>query len=165
MPRPWRHPYPWGLTVLGVLLALAAGGPGEALAGRARADLEVSARVPVALDYALLDGASGLTLTAQDLAAGVKDVPDATVLFVRTNSPDGFLLELALPAAPWLAAVEGRAGAAVARGAPGTVLRLPVPDAGPGGAGVTRVDLRLHLAPGAAPGDYPLAVSVALSPL
>lgn len=150
-------------TALALSLALA-GWPGDARAGRADAELRVTARIPVTLDLRVSEQAPAVTLTDADLAAGVKDVPSATVLEVRTNSDLGYVLELGLPDAPWLADVEVHAAGAAVRGLPGDLVHIAVPTAGTG-TSLTPLDLRLRLAPGAAPGTYALPLALGLAPL
>lgn len=155
---------PWTrAVVLAPALAVALGG-GVVHAGRLDSNLLVTARVPVALDFVVSAPPAALDVTAADLAAGVMDVPGAGDVWVNTNSPAGYVLEVGLPAAPWLSAVEVRAAGAVALGAPGQVVRIAVPPQG-AWAGGTRVDLRLRLQPDALPGERLLPLSLGLAPL
>jgi hypothetical protein len=149
-------------VTLAALLALA-GGAGDVCAGRAEGELRVSARVPVQLDVRWVGETPVLTVTADDLAAGVKDVPGA-VLSVRTNTHTGYVLELGLPEAEWLTAVEVHAAGAAASGAPGAVVLIAVPDFG-AGESLTSLDLRLRLAPGTRPGTYALPIALGVAPL
>jgi len=153
-------------SLLVCLLALAAGAvaPNAACAGRADGALRVTARVPVRLDVRVAAATPAVTLTAADLAAGVVDLPGATVLAVRTNSDLGYLLELALPEADWVTDVEVRAAGTAVHGVPGTVLRIAVPAYG-AGEGLTALDLRLRLGPRARAGTYPLPLALDLAPL
>jgi hypothetical protein len=150
-------------TTLVCLLTLAAGAR-DACAGRADGALLVTARVPVQLDVRLVAETPDVTLTAADLAAGEIDIPDATVLAVRTNSDLGYVLELGLPEADWVAAVEVRAAGTLVQGVPGSLLQIAVPAPGAGET-LTSLDLRLRLMPGARAGTYPLPLAVGLAPL
>jgi hypothetical protein len=139
-----------------------------ARAGEASARLEVTARVPPALRYALLSAADGFTLTAADLSAGYKDLDTPAVIAVTTNDTAGFLLELSLPRTPAVGQVEvsvsGPGAGATLRAEPGATVSIPVPYPGAGEA-VTEVAFRLHLLPRAEPGTHPFPVAVALAPL
>lgn len=151
-----------------VCLIALAGGAGDACAGRAEAPLQVTARVPVQLDVRVTGETPAVVLTADDLAAGIKDIPGGWVLSVRTNSDLGYVLELGLPDADWLAGVEVRAFGAAASGPPGGVAWIAVPGvvAGvSGGESLTALDLRLRLAPGARAGTYALPLALGVSPL
>lgn len=154
---------PWVHATLVCLVVLAVG-PGDACAGRADAELRVTARVPLQLDVRWVGETPAVTLTTDDLAAGVKDLPYATVLSVRTNSDRGYVLELGLPEADWLAGVEVRAAGAAGQGGPGAVVQIAVPDGG-AGESLTPLDLRLRLAPGARPGTYALPIGLGVAPL
>lgn len=154
---------PRSLVALACLLALCAGAR-EACAGRADAAISVTARVPVRLAVRVAAATPDVTVTAADLAAGVKDVPGATVLAVRTNSDRGYVLELGLPAADWVADVEVRAAGAAVRARPGESVQIAVPAFG-AGEGLTALDLRLRLRKGARAGTYPLPLAVGLAPL
>lgn len=150
--------------MLAAALALAAAWAGEAGAGRVDGALQVTAQVPLLLEYRLIESTDTLTLTDADLAAGVKDLSGAGVLSVSTNSPDGLVLEVGLPADPWLAAVEVRVAGVTARGAPGDLVRIAWPNAGTGEI-LTPVDLHLELAAAATAGTFPLTLSLGLTPL
>lgn len=154
---------PSALAAAAMLLALGVG-PGDARAERATAGLLVSAQVPVTLELRVAAQTQAVTLTAADLAAGVKDVVGATLLSVRTNSTRGFVLELGLPDAEWLADVEVRAGATAVRGLPGNLVHIAVPPPG-AGESLTRLDLRLRLAPGARAGTFAVPLALGLAPL
>jgi len=149
---------------LAVCLLALAGGARDACAGRSEAPLQVTARVPVHLDVRVTGETPAVVLTADDLAAGVKDIPGGWVLAVRTNSDLGYVLELGLPDADWLAGVEVRAFGAAADGPPGGVARIAVPGFA-NGESISAVDLRLRLAPGARAGTYSVPLALGVSPL
>lgn len=73
-------------------MALLLWAPFLAQAGRATSNLGAYAMVQPVLSLAVLSQPSTLTIRSDDIARGYIDVASATVLQVRTNSRDGYLL-------------------------------------------------------------------------
>jgi hypothetical protein len=125
-------------------------------------ELSVSVIVRPMAKLQLRSAPSGLDISAADLRRGYIDVKQPTQLTIRSNSPNGYSLEI-LTVAPLLASmtIEGL-NSDLALGADGgtIVQRWQKPQA---------VDLslkfRFELAPGLSTGNYPWPVRLAVRPL
>ncbi len=77
---------------IGIIFLLLAWVPFTAQAGRAASGLGTFAMVQPVLQLSVLSQPSTLTIRTEDIARGYIDVDSATVLQVRTNSREGYLL-------------------------------------------------------------------------
>jgi hypothetical protein len=103
-----------------------------------------------------------LRVSADDLRAGFVEVRPASVLEVRTNSREGYAVEIR-PLHPDFAQVDIRYGDGIAR-MTGDTVRL----VRPGRArvpGTLSLSYRFHLRDGLTPGDYPWPLEIAASAL
>lgn len=142
-----------------LLLALLAWVPAQVRADTQRTELLVSAYVAPVARVDAADAPGTFLVTAADVTAGYKDV--SARYRVSSNTAHGYLLQF-----------SGRAGLTRAIEVRG--LGAPV-DLGVFGADVAQLNAprraelnlqyRLHLASDVRPGEYPLPVSVAATPL
>jgi hypothetical protein len=128
----------------------------------ARSDFSVSVVVRPAANIELRSVPSGLDISAADLRRGYIEVLQPTQLTVRSNSPNGYALEV-LTVAPVLSSmiVEGL-NSDLALGADGgtIVQRWQKPQ-----AVNLSLKFRFELAPGLSAGSYPWPVRLAVRPL
>jgi hypothetical protein len=125
-------------------------------------DFSVSVIVRPVAGIQLQSAPSGLDISAADLRRGYIDVMQPTQLTVRSNSPNGYVLEI-LTVAPVLSSmiVEGF-NSELALGAEGgtIVQRWQKPQ-----AVNLSLKFRFELAPGLRLGNYPWPVRLAVRPL
>ena len=125
-------------------------------------DLSVSVIVRPAANIELRSAPNGLDISALDLQRGYIEVMQPTQLTVRSNSPNGYALEV-LTVAPLLSSmiVEGL-NSNLALGADGgtIVQRWQKPQ-----AVNLSLKFRFELAPGLSVGNYPWPVRLAVRPL
>ena len=143
------------IAVLVLLVAL----PPASTAGEAYARFTVTARVLPRVNLETLEQPSSFTVTGADLERGYVDL-DATYR-VRNNDPAGYLLRLSPRTA-----LAGQI-TVTGLGSPVTAIHDVVEVAQP--ASMTPSELairiRVHLAPGFAPGEYPLPVALTAATL
>ncbi len=149
-----------GLVALASVLLLLPARP--ARAGSASASLAVSVVVPPRAILSVDAEPASLSVTPEDVARGYVDVPVATRARVRTNTPEGWLLEIHVAPGPWRSLEVTGLGAPAQVSGSGGFLARPYP-------GTTRpvpleLSCRFLLAPDAAPGLYPWPVALAATP-
>lgn len=87
-----KYLVPWLHVAAVVALALALSAPEELLSSSAQ--VNVSAVVPKRVAMRVGAAPQVLRITRADIARGWVEVPEPTVIWVRTNSDDGFRLDL-----------------------------------------------------------------------
>ncbi len=151
----------WGLNTARIALIVAA----SVTAAGARdvhSNFSVSVTVRPVANIEFQSAPTGLEISAVDLRRGYIDVPQRTQFTVRSNSPNGFALEV-LTVAPMLSSmvVEGLDSDLDLGADGGTIVqRWQKPQA------VTlSLKFRFALAPGLTAGNYPWPVRLAVRPL
>ena len=126
-------------------------------------ELSVSATVRAVANLQLLSTPAALNVTGADVQRGFIDVAEPTELTVRSNSPNGFALEVLTVASPLLSSmvIEG--------------LQSDLELGADGGTIVERwqhpqtmnlsLKFRFALAPGLVPGKYPWPLRLMVRPL
>jgi hypothetical protein len=127
-----------------------------------RSDFSVSATVRAVANIELKSVPTGLAISGADLQRGFVDVAQPTQLTVRSNSPNGFTLEV-LTVAPMLSSmvVEGLNSDLELGADGGTIVqRWQKPQ-------TVNLSLKFKfaLAPGLVAGNYPWPVRLAVRPL
>ena len=159
-PRPMhqlnQHP---GILIV-VLLLMAAAPVSPALAGSAAAGLQVSVTVQARALLHVESAPAGLLLSAADVQRGYVDLPAASRISVRTNSPTGYLLAFEVAGGPIEAVRVRGLGAETYISSMGGWIARPYTGA------LTSADLsyRLVLSKDARPGEYPWPVTLSASP-
>lgn len=143
----------------GALMLMALAAPGLAAAPQSQAPMQVSAVVVPRAQLEAIDAASQLTVTAEDVARGYKEV--VARYEVRSNDPRGCLLMIT----PRLGLtesidIEGLPSGVTLRDAP---VELVLP--GARGPQPMQLRVRLNLGDAARPGTYELPLHLAVSVL
>ncbi|HEY2463532.1 MAG TPA: hypothetical protein VGI32_05700 [Steroidobacteraceae bacterium] len=127
-----------------------------------RSDLAVSVIVRPAANLELRSAPTGLDISPADLRRGYIDVMQPTQLTVRSNSPNGYALEV-LTVAPLLSSmvVEGLSSDLVLGAEGGTIVQRWQKSQ----AVNLSLKFRFELAPGLSAGSYPWPVRLAVRPL
>jgi hypothetical protein len=144
------------------LALVVAGSIASAGAKEVHAELSVSATVRAVANIDLQSTPVALELSASDVRRGYIDVPQPTQLIVRSNSQNGFALDVLTVAPIFSAMVIQGLDSNLELGADGgsVVQRWQRPQA-------VNLSLRFRfaLAPGVTPGIYPWPVRMAVRPL
>jgi hypothetical protein len=131
-------------------------------AKEARTSFAVTASVAAMARIESQSQPDGLDISAADLKRGFIEVPQATALTIRSNSPQGFALDV-LTVSPIVSSiiVRGFDGEQSLGSEGGTIIQRWQ------GARVVNLSLTftLVLAPGMTPGRYPWPMRVAVRPL
>lgn len=133
-----------------------------ARAGSVSASLAVSVVVPPRAILSVESEPSTLLVTEEDVARGYVEVPKASRVQVRTNTPGGWLAELQVREGPYRSIEVTGLGAPAQVNANGGWIAQPYP-------GTTRpvsleLGYRFLLAPDARPGVYPWPVALSAIP-
>jgi hypothetical protein len=130
-------------------------------AGSISASLSVSVVVPARAVLTVESQPTGLEITEADVARGWLEVPGASLVRVRTNSPAGWLLEFQPLEGPYRALEVTGLGATAQVGASGGWLAQPY-----AGRMLVTASLgyRFFLSGDARPGLYPWPVALTASP-
>jgi hypothetical protein len=144
------------------LLVIVAASVAAAGAKEVHSDFSVSATVRAVADIELQSVPAGLAISSADVQRGFIDVAQPTHVTVRSNSPNGFALEV-LTVAPLLSSmiVEGLNSDLELGADGGTIVqRWQKPQ-------IVNLSLkyRFALAPGLPAGNYPWPVRLAVRPL
>ncbi len=144
--------------VLVMLLVLAGFGGAKAFAGENSSSVMVMARVLPYVSSTVLSQPSTINITPEDLKRGYIEVEAGTVIEIRTNSRDGYMLSFEVVRGPFedIWVVDGDRSTVLSGGS-GFVYQ-PSED-----AGVVRTKVlsyKIHLAEGTEPGVYPWPVKV-----
>lgn len=146
------------LVAVFVLIAVVPVSP--ALAGSAAVTFQVSAIVQARALLNVESAPAGLRLTATDVQRGYVDLPAASRISVRTNSPTGYLLAFEIVGGP-IAEVQVRGlGAETYISSMGGWIARPYT----GGVTSAEISYRLVLSKDARPGEYPWPVILSASP-
>ena len=133
-----------------------------ARAGSVSASLAVSVVVPPRAILSVESEPSSLQITEEDVMRGYVEVPKASRVQVRTNTPSGWLAELQVLQGPYRSIEVSGLGAPTQVNANGGWIAQPYP-------GTTRpvpleLGYRFLLSPDARPGVYPWPVALAAMP-
>jgi hypothetical protein len=148
------------LLALALAAALVSALP--ARAGSVSASLAISVVVPPRAILSVESEPSSLQITEEDVVRGYVEVPKASRVQVRTNTPSGWLAELQVLQGPYrLIEVTGlsaptqvnASGGWIAQPYPGTTRPVPL-----------ELGYRFLLSPDAKPGVYPWPVALAAMP-
>lgn len=147
-------------AVAAVMLSMMvlAAAPSHAAGGKGA--VRISATIATTLSQKKLQHPTTLKVTAADAARGYLEVPAGTVMQVRTNDRDGYMLNFAFEGMMVKQAEVAINGRAVVVPAEGGLVHLPF--AGLNGETV-QITYRLYLAPGTMAGSYAWPVVVAAS--
>ncbi len=147
-------------ALVAALLIAAIASARPALAGSASATLQVSVTVQARALLKVEAEPASLLLTETDIRRGYVDLPAASRISVRTNSPTGYLLAFEVGGAPIENVRVLGLGAETHIGGAGGWIAQPY--SGP----VTSAELsyRLVLSKDARPGEYPWPVALSASP-
>ncbi len=152
-----------GKTRLMVLVLLVSGVPAlPARAGSVSASLAVSVVVPPRALLTVESEPPSLRITGEDVERGYVEVPRATRLTVRTNTPGGWLAELQILPGPWRTLDVTGLGAPTQVSGSGGWIAQPYP--GTSRPVSLEVSYRLLLSADARPGVYPWPVALAAIP-
>ena len=135
---------------------------GDACAGQKRAGFAVTVTVVAVARLQILEQMPILRISSDDVRRGYVEVPDATLLQVKTNNPAGFALDFhALGGVFRAIRVKWGGGEAEIGSEGGTVVqRHPAAGMAP-----LRLSYRFFLAEHLPPGDYAWPLLVAARPL
>ena len=148
------------LVAVLVLIAIAAAPGSSVLAGSTSATFQVTVTVQTRALLHVESAPAGLLLTETDVQRGYVDLPAASRISVRTNSPTGYLLAFEIAGGP-IAEVQVRGlGAETYISSMGGWVARPYTGA------VTSAELsyRLVLSKAVRPGEYPWPVMLSASP-
>lgn len=146
-----------GLALTGIALAV-----GSAPAKEARTSFTVSATVVAVARIDRATVPARLEISALDLQHGFIDLRDPVALDIRSNSPDGFVLDIVTLAPLFTSLViQGLDGEAHLGADGGTVVQRWQKAQ----TAKLSLHLRLGLAPGAVAGSYPWPLQITARPL
>jgi hypothetical protein len=148
------------LLALALAAALVSALP--ARAGSVSASLAISVVVPPRAILSVESEPSSLRITEEDVVRGYVELPKASRVQVRTNTPSGWLAELQVREGPYRSIEVSGLGAPAQVNANGGWIAQPYP-------GTTRpvsleLGYRFLLSPDARPGVYPWPVALAAMP-
>lgn len=145
-----------GMAIAGILIVSSNG-----FAGSSKATLKVSATVQARISQTLVRQESVLSVTKEQIAKGYLDVPAATLINVKTNDRNGYMLSFEVNAEivkeVWV--IDSNRTTVLSGG--GGFVHQAYP--GPAGE-IKELSYRLYLAPGTQPGLYawPLSLTASL---
>ena len=155
-----HQPHPHRGILVAVLVLIAAARISPALAGSTTATLQVSVTVQARALLHVESAPAGLLLTEADVQRGYVELPAASRISVRTNSPTGYLLAFEITSG-LIEEIQVRGlGAETYISSMGGWVAQPYTGA------VTSAELsyRLVLSKDARPGEYPWPVTLSASP-
>lgn len=135
--------------------------PGTVLAGSTSALMSVRVQVQARTLLNVESQPPSLDLTEADLARGYVEVPAAARIRVRSNDPNGYLLDFEVAAGPFTAIEVTGLGPAAQISATGGWLAQPFAGTQPVTSELT---YRFLLAGNVRPGTYPWPVSLSAAP-
>jgi hypothetical protein len=143
-------------ALLGLLVA------SQGIAAERHATMTVSAFVQARIEVEMVGTPSTLRVSADDVRAGFVDVSAVSALSVRTNSREGFAVDIC-PMHPDFSKVDISYGDGIARmtGEPVRLVRRRVNES----RGTLRLSYRFHLRSTTAPGTYPWPLDIAAAAL
>jgi hypothetical protein len=147
--------------IAAIMLAIVAIGTLPALAGSSSADMNVSVQVIARAIVSVDSQPSAVTITAADIARGYVDVPAPIVVRVRTNSRQGYLLQVENQSETFSSIELSSANIAMNVGAHETWIQRPYT----AGGDVLPMRARLHLASAATIGSFSLPIAFSATPL
>jgi hypothetical protein len=149
-------------SALGLVLTGAALGLGPAPAKEARTSFTVSATVVAVARIERSSMPARLEISALDLQRGFIDVRDPVALEIRSNSPDGFVLDVVTMAPLFTSlAIQGLDSDAQLGADGGTIVQRWQKAQ----TAKLLLHLRFGLAPGVLPGSYPWPLQITARPL
>lgn len=132
--------------------------------GAAETVLVVSATVPKQARLSVSERPDAVEITADDLARGYVDVAESMFIAVRSNSPEGYLLELAAEGEFLQAIQVDGLGGRLQFGSSGGSAVMPATGRG-AATNLLRLRFRFTLAQAAKVGTYPWPLQLAVMPL
>jgi hypothetical protein len=147
-------------VLVAALLAVAIAPARPALAGSASATFQVSVTVQARALLTVEAAPASLLLTETDVRRGYVDLPAASRISVRTNSPTGYLLAFEIAIGPIEDVRLLGLGAETHIGGAGGWIAQPY--SGP--VASAELSYRLVLSKDARPGEYPWPVALSASP-
>ncbi len=147
------------LTALSIAMLLLAAVPmqAESVSGTMQVSVQVIARAVVTID----SQPASVNVTAEDIARGYVDVEAPIVVRVRTNSRQGYLLQVENQSESFSSIELTSGNVAMNVGSHESLLRRPYVS----GGDVMPLRARLHLSSAATPGSFVLPLAFAASPL
>lgn len=144
-----------------ILLAVVLFGTLPALAESSSANMQVSVRVIARAIVSIDSQPSAVTITADDIARGYVDVPAPIVVRVRTNSRQGYMLQVEKLSDTFSSIELATTDVAMNVGAHESWIQRPYI----AGGDLMPMRARLHLSPLATPGSIALPIAFNASPL
>lgn len=150
-----------GNRIAAIALVMVSLGTLPALAGSTSAKMNVSAQVVARAIVSVDSQPAAVTVTAEDIARGYVDVPAPIVVRVRTNSRQGYVLQVENQSETFSSVELSSADIAMNVGAHETWIQRPYIS----GGDVMPMRARLHLASAATIGSFALPIAFSASPL
>lgn len=147
--------------IAAILLATVAIGTVPAFADSTSAKMNVSVQVIARAIVSVDDQPSAVTITAADIARGYVDVPAPIVVRVRTNSRQGYMLQVENQSETFSSIELSTTNIAMNVGTHETWIQRPYV----AGGDVLPMRARLHLASAATTGSFSLPMAFSASPL